>query len=295
MKRKIVKQGAATLMVSLPSKWAKQFNLKKGDEIDVIESGKRLILGISTEKKEKTRVSVDISGYHPLINRVLLSLYIKGVDELEVNFSDYSEIKDFQKRTITELLGFEIMKQTQNSIVIKDITEMTDQNIVYIIARIFLILDSMIEELINGLEKKQKLEPIIEIDASVNKFVNFCLRVLNKKGYEDVNKTQQVYAIVSGLEEVGDILKEIARRVEKLKSKEKVTKEDIEILKNIRKFLDMYRKLFLSFNKVDAVAFSKEYKKIKEKIDENSVIERYLYELNETIIRMNNHLLVLAL
>ena len=35
MKRKIVKQGAATLMVSLPSAWLRENKLGKGDEIDL--------------------------------------------------------------------------------------------------------------------------------------------------------------------------------------------------------------------------------------------------------------------
>ena len=292
MKRKIVKQGAATLMVSLPSKWARQYGLKKGDEVDIEESGKKLILSASTDKKERNKVSIDISGYYPLVNRVLLSLYIKGVDELEVSFSDHSEIKDFQRRVLSELLGFEIMKQTQNSILIKDITEAADQNIVYVIARIFLILDSMIEELISALEKKQKLDPVIEIDTSVNKFVNFCLRVLNKKGYDDISKTPQIYALVNNLEEIGDILKLIAVKAQE---KVKITESEIENLKSLRKHLDMFRKLFLNFKKEEAVAFAKEYEKIKAKIDTKKSFGPYLYELNKAIIRMNNHLMVLAL
>ena len=35
MKRKLVKQGPATLMVSLPVKWLQSQNLNKGDEVDI--------------------------------------------------------------------------------------------------------------------------------------------------------------------------------------------------------------------------------------------------------------------
>ena len=49
MKRKIVKHGNSTLTVSLPSKWAKNNSLKQGDEIDVIENGKELILNSKKE------------------------------------------------------------------------------------------------------------------------------------------------------------------------------------------------------------------------------------------------------
>jgi phosphate uptake regulator len=292
MKRKIVKQGAATLMISLPSKWCRQNNLKKGDEIDIEEMAKKLVIGVDESRKEHNKAFIDVSGYSPLINRALLSLYVRGIDELEVFFSSHDEIKDFQRRVLNELLGFEIMKQTQKSILIKDITEAADQNIILIIARIFLILDSMAEELINALEKKQKLDPVIEIDASVNKFVNFCLRVLNKKGYKDPSKTPQVYAIVNSLEEIGDMLKTIAINAQE---KNKIMASEIENLKSLRKLLDMFRKIFLDFKKEDAVAFAKEYEKIKAKIDNKKILGPYLYELNNSIVRMSNHLLVLAL
>jgi len=49
MRRKLVKQGAATMMVSLPSKWVKDQKLKKGDEVEVSEAEGRL--QITTEKK----------------------------------------------------------------------------------------------------------------------------------------------------------------------------------------------------------------------------------------------------
>ena len=37
MKRKIVKQGSATMTISLPATWIKKFNLKVGDELEIDE------------------------------------------------------------------------------------------------------------------------------------------------------------------------------------------------------------------------------------------------------------------
>ena len=36
MKRKLVKQGAGTMMISLPTKWIKENNLDKGDEVGAV-------------------------------------------------------------------------------------------------------------------------------------------------------------------------------------------------------------------------------------------------------------------
>ena len=48
MKRKIIKQGHNTLTVTLPSKWVKDLNLSAGDEIELIEKDKSIL--ITSEK-----------------------------------------------------------------------------------------------------------------------------------------------------------------------------------------------------------------------------------------------------
>ena len=66
MKRKLVQQGAATMMVSLPSKWIKKFGLKKGDEIDLEEKGS--IINIYPElKKERNKIIIEINSWLPMI------------------------------------------------------------------------------------------------------------------------------------------------------------------------------------------------------------------------------------
>ena len=51
-KRKVSLIGPSTLMVSLPSKWVKEFGVKKGDEINITENGPNLLLESQKLKKE---------------------------------------------------------------------------------------------------------------------------------------------------------------------------------------------------------------------------------------------------
>ncbi|MBD3252322.1 hypothetical protein GF386_01175 [Candidatus Pacearchaeota archaeon] len=292
MKRKIVRQGAATMMISLPSKWIKRNNLGKGDEITISEKDRELIITTEDIKKEKKKAVIDVTGLTPLVNRTLMSFYIKGIDELEVYFKDPKEIEIFQKSVINELLGFEIIRQSQKSFLIRDITGLAHQEIDEVIRRIFLILDSMAEELIIAAEKKQSMNPVIETDSSVNKFVNFCLRILNKEGYKDFSKTSQIYGIVSHLEDIGDIYKEIAK---KLNNKEKITKDQIHVMEELRNSLDMFKDLFFHFDMNNLVIFSKNYEKIRRLIKENNKIDFNLHELNQTIIMMSNYLMVISI
>ncbi|VVB77853.1 Antidote-toxin recognition MazE, bacterial antitoxin [uncultured archaeon] len=291
MKRKIVKQGAATMMISLPSKWVRKNNLDKGDEIDIEEKDNQIIISNEKISKEKSKAVINVSGLGILVNRTLISLYIKGYDELEINFSEPDEVKDFQKRVINELIGFEIIKQSQKSFTVRDITGVSDQNIDDIIRRIFLIIDSMAEELEIAIDKKQSMDPVIETDTSINKFVNFSLRILNKKGYTEYNKTPQIYSIISHLEETGDIYKKIARE---LKETKKYPKEILPIIKELRSFVNMFKDLLFKFNREDSLKLAKKYEHIKKLIDNKDLISFYLYEINETIIRMNNYLLAIS-
>ena len=56
MIRKLIKHGESSLTVSLPRKYVKENNLIKGQEIELTESGKEIIISIKKKKKKKQKV-----------------------------------------------------------------------------------------------------------------------------------------------------------------------------------------------------------------------------------------------
>ena len=83
MKRKIVKQGAATMMVSLPSKWVKKNNLEKGDEVDIDEQDKELIITPEKKVEKKKQVTIDITpDKKDNIYPILTHAYRRGFDKI---------------------------------------------------------------------------------------------------------------------------------------------------------------------------------------------------------------------
>ena len=86
MKLKIAKVGQSSLVVSLPFKWVKEYNLKKGDEVDVISEGK--ILKIITDKAiTENKIIIDVSELDTtLVWRFVLSCYKRGFKEIKVAF-----------------------------------------------------------------------------------------------------------------------------------------------------------------------------------------------------------------
>ena len=55
MKRKVVLHGPSTLTISLPYSWIRKFNIKKGQELNVEECGKELVIKIEEEPNLEKR------------------------------------------------------------------------------------------------------------------------------------------------------------------------------------------------------------------------------------------------
>ncbi|MGV8142762.1 MAG: AbrB/MazE/SpoVT family DNA-binding domain-containing protein [Candidatus Pacearchaeota archaeon] len=285
--RKLVKQGAATLMVSIPAKWAKEHNLDKGSEVEVEEQANNL--KISYNNKERSNlIKIDVSGYSPLINRMLLAIYLKGYEEIEVNFSEAKEIKKFQKEAINQLLGLEIIKQSNNSMLLKQITGET-QDIEQLVKRILSIIDGMFEELLIALKNKKELELIIEIDNSINKLVYFCQRTINKNSYKKQIDATQTYILLENLEKIGDLCKAFAKEAKNTQ----IDKKQIELLEDIKTLFNKFQKVFDNFTKDKIVDFANFYDKIKKDKRNKNLIDYYLSSILETVIQLNNYLLII--
>ena len=105
MKRKVSQIGPATLMVSLPSKWAKKFGVKKGNEIDVEEDSNRLILTIGKASHTK-KIDLDVRQFPSLTRRYIMEAYRSGFDDVNVTFQTIEDLKLIKETSSNILLGF---------------------------------------------------------------------------------------------------------------------------------------------------------------------------------------------
>ncbi len=181
MKRKVVRQGAATLMVSLPSKWTHKVHLKKGDEIDVEESNGNLV--ISKEKTEtKKQTTINISNYSESSIRVALwNTYRAGYSRIVVNFADekqYAIVKDVIKNYI---VGFDVTKKEKNFCIIENITEPTEEQFDILFRKILYNISMLIGVTEERLKNKPVTDDYEEIVLKIHQYDNFCRRVIAKK------------------------------------------------------------------------------------------------------------------
>jgi phosphate uptake regulator len=286
MQRKLVKQGESTLMVSLPSTWIKQKGLSKGDVvfIDKIDDKLSISSNKSTTVKE---ISVDVSDLSPLVNRRLLTLYLTGYDIVRVSFRNAKEIQKFKNEVINELLGWEIVSQSANNFVIRDITGTADTDVYQILNRLFFVLDSMFDELGKYFQGESSVELVVKHDETVNRLSYYCLRLL-QKNYSG-SKVAPLYTISSILEELGDHCKSLAQLIGNTSTNEHY----VSHLGQVQSLLQSFRSLMMHFSWDKAIEIAKTYEVVKKSLRTDSLCSNYLFLLSETIIRINNQILSL--
>src|SRR3989338_1030460 len=225
MKRKVIQLAGKTHVISLPSVWVKQYHIKKGQELDIEEKGRSLLVSSQGEVGETTK-NLDISGFsRALIRRCLGALYKVGFDRFEVRFSHPQEFAHAQEVVYGEFLGFEIINQEKNSFSVRQLSHVGAEELDVVLRRIFRIIQGMANDSLEAIKKNdaQWLASIVLRDLSINKLADFCRRVLNKQGLHAQEKVAPLYFIVETLEKIGDVYRDFS----------KLSSEKIPLEKNI--------------------------------------------------------------
>ena len=240
MIRRVIKQGHNTLTITLPSKWAKQMNIICGDEIELTNRDNGLF--ISKERKgEKLIVELDISDMNiPTVWKYFMAIYREGYDEVKINFdpnksydnpykffTTYGVDIKYQKHkgdlTPFELIqeisnrfiGFELVEHHKDYCVIKDLSEISSKEFDSSLRRIFFLIQQMGEEMLEAIrsEKTDILKHTHDIDINIDKFHDYCVRVLNKTRFNDYKKSNILFSTTFLLELVGDEFRNVAYHI----------------------------------------------------------------------------------
>jgi len=275
MKRKIIKQGHNTLTLTLPAKWVQQFNLRPGSEVDVIEKENGLF--ITTEKNQetkKTKFNIDDMDI-PTIWEYFMAAYREGYDEILVEFSSTTKLEspykyfaqnkldlkygnkkekksilEFMHETVNRFIGFEITDYGEGFVLIKEMTTPTSKEFDTSLRRVFLLVQQMAEETCDSLKKGNFniLSHIHDVDINLDKFHDYCIRILNKTNHKEEKKTCILFSTLMFLELVGDEFKTISHHLVQDFQKVKF-KNIIDIADSIKEQFDLFYNLFYHFDK----------------------------------------------
>lgn len=249
MKRKVIKQGPTTLMISLPAKWTKKFSIQRGDLIDLEEIDHTLKL--TTEKEvEVSPIELNADGLDSRhIKRYLQAMYQSGYDEIKLRYHEPKLVPEIQEYISKVLIGYEVIDQQERSLTIRSISKSIDEEFDQILRRAFLVTKQLGENSLEAIKVGdfKALKDISILEDTNDKLVNFCLRVLNKKGYKKYSKTSFVYCILWQLEKIADGYKSICEHLMG-NGKEKISKEVLALYERNNRLFASYYELFYSFS-----------------------------------------------
>lgn len=288
MKRKVIQLAKKTLVISLPSKWAKQHGVKKGDEIEVEEKTGEILLRTNSTK-EVSKKELDSDKLELLTKRSLFRQYHEGTDEIQINFSNPRRVQDIQEY-LNELIGYEIIKQGKQYAIINDVSGQKHQEFEHVMRRLFLLFKGMIEDSITAFKEKNRelLKNIILRDVDINKFTHFCLRTLSKQNINQ-DKKMIYFTMLYTLERIGDDYKNM---IEFMIQTKKLP--DIEVIRLCELFHAFFTKVYeftfhtrLSTAKEIAIVYGRLREKTRKYMEtKNTQTGFFLHSITNTLITL---------
>jgi phosphate uptake regulator len=279
MKRKLVKQGTTTLMVSLPSKWIKANNLDKGSEIEITEKNNDLNISLQKQIKKK-ELTLAIKGYSPTALRSLLTnAYRLHYDKIIIEYTNEQDIIKIEQILKNSLIGFEIVSKTEKYCTIENITEPSIEHTDVIFTRLLHNIKELFESTKKQMLGTNEFSYITEIEENIQRYDNFCRRLSMTSQYATL--------LVAFYKEISQAQREIYYIAEYTdKKKVKISPETIklfdEMIKMFEKLREAYQKNDLSLveemhSKEKELIYTKGYALLKtRKGEENIVLFRIL-------------------
>ncbi|MFH1439800.1 MAG: AbrB/MazE/SpoVT family DNA-binding domain-containing protein [Candidatus Woesearchaeota archaeon] len=263
MKRKINLVGQNTLTVSLPSKWAKKYNLNKGDELDVVEDGGDVIIRTSNEKKEK-KTKIKVHGSFKLIRRYILSTFRRGYDEVYIEFDDSSVIEHIQD-ALDIMMGFEIVHQGKNHCIIKNLTNVIETEYDSLMRRFFLITLAISEHVLKAFKKNDimELNNVYQLENTQNKIYLTISKIIINKGHILFNYPLFVFVLIDLIEEVADNYRDLSMFYNNKKIK--LSKQTLRLLEISTEYLRDVYDLYYKFTPEKAEVIYNKREEIKTK------------------------------
>ncbi len=227
-KRKIIKFGSSSYVVTIPTEWMERNKLKKGDEINLSKSDDSLIFSLNSEITEKKAIIELNNKPLKIFNRELISYYLKNYKFIEVRGDNVLErieqIKVFQEK----LSSVEIVEINEKKIVLKDLTSPEELKLNKILTEIINMEQMLFSQVIKKSDpdkKYQKHQFITQLDSNINKLTFLAYKSINYNLDRILDPIQvkssiHYWRIVSSLESIGDIIKRIARYLRNAEDKQ---------------------------------------------------------------------------
>jgi phosphate uptake regulator len=232
--RKIQKVGISTLTISLPKQWAEAQNLKKGDQVFIVQEGDSLrLLAPEGARKRLERpvpdyvIDADAIEDAGMLERIIVGNYVLGRERLVVKSASRlkSEHLDEIRGVTKRLMGLGIIEETGERTVLQCSVEPSKFPIESLIKRLYNLGKTMLNEAIEALITKDRslAEDAIRREDDADMMYWLIVRLvlsaqqddslINKLGMETRLNNAGYRLISKELETVADCAETIAKNV----------------------------------------------------------------------------------
>jgi phosphate uptake regulator len=229
-------------MISLPSKWIQANKLDKGDEIELEEKNNILTVSLNpTAKTKETEITLH-STTESAMRTILTNVYREGYDKVKVNLPNKEALKTVEKLVSMQLLGFEVIKKTEKTCFIENITEPSKDQFENIFSKMILNIEELFDLSKSALEGG-KYEGFIQTEEKIKQFDNFCRRIISK---ESVEREDLQLAFHQELVHAQRNLYYLLLFMSK--NKTKAGKPELEMLEECKKMFNMLKETYYTRN-----------------------------------------------
>jgi phosphate uptake regulator len=231
MRRKLVKQGPASLTVSLPAAWVRLNQLKAGDEINITIEKNQVVVAPENREPEETIIAFDVRKYSIEYIRVLLSgLHKKGIDEITMQATQ-EQVAAIDERVTRHLMGYEVVQHKGEFVTIRSVMRADVDELATIVRRAFLVTLALAE----GTNAEEPAADLILLEATNNRLTNYCERILVRNVAREESNIF-AYIIVWLLEKIADEYRDIIKH-------KRANQHDAKIcFQFLQQFYDLYYK-----------------------------------------------------
>lgn len=237
------------MVVSLPADWVKKYGVKKGDEIELVESGQKVVISTTKQGETSSKAQIDASELNErALEWTLAALHKSGYDEIIISYKKPETLKVINKYLKTFLMGFVIMSHTDNRCILRSITKNVESEFESTLRRAFLVTISIGEESLKCIKEKKFLEllELVHYEQTNNQLTNFCERLINKGAYKNDKHMCFMYVINWNLEKICDNYKYICKYL--ADSPIKLSEETLKFFEEANKYFKAYYDLFYKFD-----------------------------------------------
>ncbi len=218
--RKVQKTGGSTYIISLPKDWVIKNKITEGDTLQLkeLKDGSIILSTKIFEENEHKEIYLVIENEkEDLILRKLIAIYLAGFDTIKiVSKSVLSEqIKSAVNKFTILSLGVEIVEESNNSILLQDLSKFSDLPIEKMLQRLYNMTENMlldVKELYSNFNENFAMD-IIERDMQLDRVFwliskQFYMALKNSNILRDldidITKAFNIRSIAKLFERIGD-------------------------------------------------------------------------------------------